>query len=67
MESIFGKMVENIKDNGRMIREMEKEYNFIQMDKKNMKVNLQIERKKDMESLFMKMMENIKDNGRMIR
>ena len=66
MGNIFGKMVNIIQENGKMVYVMEKEYYIIQMEKLNMKEILLMINLKEMEKVFGKMVNIILDNGKMI-
>ena len=62
MENTFMKMVNIIQDNLKMVQNMEKEQNIIQMEILIMKMIGLMMNQKEMENVFMKMMNIIQDN-----
>ena len=66
MENIFGKMINIIQVNIRIIYHLEKEKNIIQMEIYYMKVILLMVNLKEMENIFMKIENIIQDNLKMV-
>ena len=66
MEKVFLKMVNIIQDNLKMVKEMEKEQNIIQMEILNMMVIGLMINLKEREKVFGKMVNIIQDNGKMV-
>ena len=65
MENIFGKMLNIMQVNLKMIYQMEKEQNIIRIQKPYMKVILLMANLKEMENIFMKMEIIIQGNLKM--
>ena len=66
MENIFGKMVNIIQVNRKIVEEMEKELNIIQMEILNMKAIGLMINLKEKENIFGKRVIIIQVNGKMI-
>ena len=65
MGSIYGKMVNIISENGKLVTVMEKEYYIILMEKLSMKEIMLMKNMKEMENIYGKMVNIIQESGKM--